>query len=374
MATKLNRPTLKQLFSDGERPTGDNFESAWMSFLNQNDDHISYNGTNNNIELGLNTGLVLGNPATGVTPGTIRFNSGTGTVQFFDGTSFKDIGGGGGAFQPVGAGPAVAYAAGNVGIGTFVAPGPTHRLEIPLGNNTASNQQVLLGNLVVHNGPVAATGAYIGNNALAASAVGYALFQNSSGTTKVNASSQPGSQLSLAIDNVDKLLVTGDGDIVLSPTAGVSIQGGVNIGTPLSGKTLTVNNPNPTATALFVNGVASKTGSLVWAPPASDERIKKEVRPFKDGLDKIIKLKPVVYKYNGKGGIDDNGEDNVGLIAQDVQKVAPEMVFSRLTKLNPEDKKEAELLNYDFHNILFMFINAFKELNARIEKLEKSKK
>jgi hypothetical protein len=62
------------------------------------------------------------------------------------------------------------------------------------------------------------------------------------------------------------------------------------------------------------------------------------------------------------------------LIAQDVQKVAPEMVFSRLTKLNPEDKKEAELLNYDFHNILFMFINAFKELNARIEKLEKSKK
>ena len=90
MATKLNRPTLKQLFSDGERPTGDNFESAWMSFLNQNDDHISYNGTNNNIEIGQTTGLVLGNPTVGVTAGTLRYNTGTGTVQFHDGTTFKE--------------------------------------------------------------------------------------------------------------------------------------------------------------------------------------------------------------------------------------------------------------------------------------------
>ena len=128
MATKLNRPTLKQLFSDGERPTGDNFESAWMSFLNQNDDHISYNGVNNNIEIGLTTGLVLGNPPTGVTPGTLRYNGGTGSVQFFDGTNFKDIGGSSGAFIPVGAVGAVAYAGGNVGVGTFTAPGYFRKL------------------------------------------------------------------------------------------------------------------------------------------------------------------------------------------------------------------------------------------------------
>jgi len=180
MATKLSRPTLKQLFSDGERPTGDNFESAWMSFLNQNDDQISYDATNNNIALGPTTGLVLGNPTTGATAGTLRFNSGTGTIQFYDGTIFKDISSGAGAFLPVGGGPAVAFSGGNVGIGT-AAVVPTHKLEIPLADNSGPSQEVLLGNTVIHNGPVAAAGAYIGNAALASNATGYALFQDNVG-------------------------------------------------------------------------------------------------------------------------------------------------------------------------------------------------
>ena len=357
MATKLNRPTLKTLFSDGERPTGDNFESAWMSFLNQNDDHISYNGTNNNIELGLTTGLVLGNPTIGATPGTLRYNSGTNTIQFYDGTVFKDISSGAGAFLPVGVSSAVAYGAGNVGIGTFASPAPTHRLEIPLGNNTAADQQILLGNLLIHNGPAAASGAYIGNNNFNS----YALFQNSSGTTKINASSQPGSQLSLAIDDADKLLVTGDGDIVLSPTAGVSIQGGVNIGTPIKVQTL------------VVNGDAQKTGGGMWSG-ISDRRVKKEIRPFSEGLQKLLLFEPVFYQYNGKGGTTDNGIDYIGLIAQDVKKIMPQLVISQSKKLNPEDAKDEEILTQNLSPLIFMFINAIKELNVRIEKLEKPKK
>jgi hypothetical protein len=366
MATRLSRSTLKQLFSDGERPTGDHFESTWMSFLNQNDDQISYNVANNNVELGPTTGLVLGNPTVGVTVGTLRFNSGTGTVQCYDGTDFTDIAGGSGAFIPVGAGPAVAFNAGNVGIGTGTTD-PSHRLEIPLGNNTDEGEEILLGNLAIHNGPVTASGAYIGNSNFNS----YALFQDSIGRTKLNASSATGSQMSLAINDVDKLLLTQDGDIVLTPTSSVAIRGEVTIGTMVAGRRLTINNPTAPE-ALVVNGVAAKTGSLVWVAPGSDERIKKEIRPYLDGLDKIIQFNPVVYKYNGKGGILDNGNENVGLIAQDVQRTAPEMVFSKWRKLNSEDENETELLNYDFHNILFMFINACKELNTKIENLEKS--
>jgi hypothetical protein len=367
MATKLNRSELKKFFSDGERPTGDNFESAWKSFLNQTDDNISYNDTSNNIELGPNTGLVLGNPTVGVTAGTLRFNSSTGFVQFYDGTDFKDIASGAGAFVPVGAGPSVAFSGGNVGIGT-ASTVPTHRLEIPLGDNTDSGQQILLGNLVIHKGPSTASGAYIGNTNFGS----YALFQDSIGTTKINASNAAGSQLSLAINDVDKFLITQDGDIVLSPTTSLAIRGEVNIGTRLVGHTVTINNLAGAA-ALVVNGFATKSKGVAWDSPGSDARIKKEIRPYQEGLDKIIQLKPVVFKYNGKGEIADNGDDNIGLIAQDVQKVAPEMIFSRWTKLNPEDEKETELLNYNFHNVLFMFINAIKELNARLEKLEKSK-
>ncbi|WP_315817947.1 tail fiber domain-containing protein [Paraflavitalea speifideaquila] len=83
---------------------------------------------------------------------------------------------------------------------------------------------------------------------------------------------------------------------------------------------------------------------------------------------------PVVYKFNGKGGTVDNGIDYIGLIAQDVKKVMPELVISQFQKLNPEDSKEEEVLTHDLTPLVFMFINAIKELNDRLEKLEKPKK
>lgn len=361
MATKLNRITLKKFFSDGERPTGDNFESAWKSFLNQTDDNISYNDTSNNIELGPNTGLVLGNPTVGVTAGTLRFNSSTGFVQFYDGTDFKDIASGAGAFVPVGAGPSVAFSGGNVGIGT-ASTVPTHRLEIPLGDNTDAGQQILLGNLLIHKGPSTASGAYIGNTNFGS----YALFQDSVGTTKINASNSAGSQLSLAINDVDKFLITQDGDMVLTPSTSVAIRGEVNIGTKLAGHKLTINNT--AGTALVVNGVAINTGG--WAT-TSDRRVKKEIRPFNEGLQKLLLFDPVVYKFNGKGGTINNDKDYIGLIAQDVEKVMPELIMSQHIKLDTEDPEESDILGHDLSPLTFIFINSIKELNARLEKLEK---
>ena len=395
MATKLSRSTLKQLFFDGERPTGDNFESAWMSFLHQNEDGLSYDGKN--LVISSNTGITLGNPAGGPggTAGTLRFN---GThVQYYDGADFKDIAGGAGAFVPVGAGPAVAFSGGNVGIGT-ASTVPTHRLEIPLGDNTGAGQQILLGNLVIHKGPSTSSGAYIGNNSLATNPLGYALFQDGVGKTKINASNANNSQLSLAINDVDKFLITQDGNIALSPTTNVAINGQVTIGNNLNGHTVTITNrtnlPPPavpvagvpaltlngditgvsTATpTLVVNGVAQKTNGGGWNL-ISDRRVKKEIRPFNDGLQKLLLFDPVVYKYNGRGGSIDNGIDYIGLIAQDVKKVMPELVTSQHIKLNAEDSKESDVLGHDLSPLTFIFINAIKELNTRVEKLEKAKK
>lgn len=391
MATKLSRSTLKQLFSDGERPTGDNFESAWVSFLHQNEDGLSYDG--NNLVISSNTGITLGNPAGGPggVPGTLRFN---GThVQYYDPgiNDFKDIAGGTGAFLPVGTGPAVAFGGGNVGIGTFVAPGPTHRLEIQLNDNTDAGQQVLLGRLVIHNGPATRSGAYIGNNALAANPAGYALFQDGVGKTKVNASNVLNSGLSLAINDVDKIFITREGDIQLLPTTSVAVSGNVNIGSILPGQGRTVaitnitsggtgspaltltgdNTGTPTATpTLVVNGGAQKTNGGFWSA-TSDRRVKKEIRPFHEGLQKLLLFDPVIYKFNGKCGTVDNGIDYIGLIAQDVKKIMPELVISQYKKLNADDTKEEEILTHDLSPLTFIFINAIKELNARIEKLEK---
>lgn len=383
MATQLSRSTLKQLFGDGERPTGDNFASAWMSFLSQNDDQISYNATNNNIELGANTGLVLGNPTVGAIAGTLRFNSGTGSIQFYNGTVFKDIAGGTGAFVPVGAGPAVAFNLGNVGIGTQAAV-PTHVLEIPLGANTHAGQEILLGKLIVHNG-TADDGAYIGNNALATNPTGYALFQNSNGKTIINASSNAGSQLSLAINNVDKFVIANNGSMGIDGDVSIgSVFGGghiLNVTNVTTGTTgfpaLTLTgDTSGSATAiatLVVNGVAQKTNGGGWIA-TSDRRVKKEIRPFEEGLQKLLLFDPVVYKFNGKGGTIDNGKDYIGLIAQDVKKIMPELIITQHIKLLAEDNKESEVLGHDLSPLTFLFINAIKELATRVEKLEKSKK
>ena len=396
MATEpLSRLTLNRLFSDGERPKGTDFAGAWLTFLSQKEDGISYDGKN--LVISASTGITLGNPAGGPghAPGTLRFN-GT-NVQYWDSgiSDFKDIAGGAGAFLPVGAGPAVAFGLGNVGIGTFVAP-PTHRLDVPLNDHADPATEILLGKLVIHTGPAGAkTGAYIGNNALANNAVGYALFQDAVGKTKINASNALNSGLSLAINDQDRLLITRDGDIQLSPASSIALNGNVTIGVNPAlgvGRTVTITNITsggtgaaaltvngdasgvPTATpALVVNGGASKLNGGFWGN-TSDRRVKKEIRPFNEGLQKILLFDPVLYKYNGKGGTIDNGTDYIGVIAQDVKKIMPEFVTSQFKKLNPEDTEEQEILSHDLSPLIFMFINAIKELNERVEKLEKSKK
>ena len=131
--TELSRAQLIQEFRDGERPSGNDFASAWSSFLHKSDDGVKVD-SNGNLEL--NRGIAVKNTPDNSQAGTLRFNSGQ--LQYHDGTSFKSVNTGtSGVFVPVVAGSTgVAYGGGNVGIGTFVAA-PTHRLDVILGNNVA---------------------------------------------------------------------------------------------------------------------------------------------------------------------------------------------------------------------------------------------
>jgi hypothetical protein len=440
-----SRITLNNLFSDGQRPTGDNFASAWATFLSQKEDGLSFDGTN--LVISPNVGLTLGHPAIDPArlpgPGTLRFYNNH--VQYFDPVSavFKNIVDDADAFVSVGDN-AVAYSAGYVGIGAFggaFAP-PQCLLEIKLGNIPDPGQKVLLGNLVIHNGTAITPGAYVANN----DSPMYALFQDANGTTKINASNAAKAQLSLAIDDVDKFVITNKGEIQLSPTTTIAMNGDVNVGAVGNNHSMTITNviaygakgspaltvtgdqtPVPAAgplpvAALAVNGYTKLTGDVTVTgnlvingnfgvngyaisngPPGgwdkvpqgdkfstssdkavdtnillildvlSDRRVKKEIRPFNKGLQKLLLFDPFVYKFNGKGGTMDDGKDHIGLIAQDVKKVMPELVVSRNVKLNPEDTEETEVLGLDLRPLNFMVINAIKELNKRVEKLEKTK-
>ena len=93
---------------------------------------------------------------------------------------------------------------------------------------------------------------------------------------------------------------------------------------------------------------AAKPVSNTWTI-ASDSRIKKDIRPFTDGLSVIKGINPVWYKFNGLGGFKEDGKNNIGVIAQDIVKVAPYTINTYKAKLHNGDKEDTSLLNFNSH-------------------------
>jgi hypothetical protein len=139
---------------------------------------------------------------------------------------------------------------------------------------------------------------------------------------------------------------------------------------------------------LEVNGNAGKPGGGVWSTP-SDRRLKKDVKPFKDGLQQVLAINPVTFRYNGTGGLKADGKEYVGVIAQEMQQVAPYTINSFThKKLQTESKDgsflptetvvgEETFLSYDGTAVTYMLVNAIKEQqrlidekDARINSLE----
>jgi hypothetical protein len=120
---------------------------------------------------------------------------------------------------------------------------------------------------------------------------------------------------------------------------------------------------NSPAYLLHVNGVAAKPGGGSWTV-ASDRRLKQDITPYKEGLAKIMEINPVWFRYNGKAGLP-TSKKQVGVIAQDMQKIAPHTV-SEFVYLDSVGKEE-KYLDYDGNAIAYMLINAVKELNAQLQ-------
>ncbi len=133
----------------------------------------------------------------------------------------------------------------------------------------------------------------------------------------------------------------------------ISQNGNVGIGT---------SNPSY---MLHVSGSAGKPGGGSWTA-ASDRRLKKDIRDFSDGLDILKKINPVWFKYNGLADMPDDGKNYVGVIAQDMQRVAPYMI-STFT----DTETNTDYLNYDSNAVIYILINSVKEQQVQIEVLKK---
>ena len=121
------------------------------------------------------------------------------------------------------------------------------------------------------------------------------------------------------------------------------------------------------------NGQATVTNDFPTKPTAgqwvasSDKRIKRSIRSYAKGLAEILRLRPVSFKFRPETGRDPD-KRHVGMIAQDVREVMPEMVFPMAFKEKDVDLPDA--LGFDPTNIQYALIRAVQELHARIEALE----
>ena len=102
---------------------------------------------------------------------------------------------------------------------------------------------------------------------------------------------------------------------------------------------------------LFSNGNATLTGTLTQN---SDITLKENIKPLQSQLKIVSKLNPVSYNKIGQK------ENEVGFIAQEVEKLLPELVR--------EDKDGLKSLAYG--NMNAILVKAIQELEARIKILE----
>jgi len=119
---------------------------------------------------------------------------------------------------------------------------------------------------------------------------------------------------------------------------------------------------------LSVNGNASKPGGGNWAT-YSDRRMKEDINTFTDGLSVIKSVRPVTFRYNGKLEYPTE-KTHIGVIAQEIQSVAPYTVDSYRAKLNPSDEEESDILRFDGSALIYIAINAIKELDAKVEDIQ----
>ena len=130
-----------------------------------------------------------------------------------------------------------------------------------------------------------------------------------------------------------------------------------------------------TETNAFIAGISGNpvTGAPVVVDAngqlgvsGSSARFKDDIQSMGDASDVLLSLQPVTFKY--KAGIDPQGLPQFGLIAEEVDKVDPSLVWR-------DRSNRVFTVRYDAVNAMLLneFLKEHKkveEQNARIERLE----
>jgi hypothetical protein len=161
----------------------------------------------------------------------------------------------------------------------------------------------------------------------------------------------------------------------------------IGSGLSLSGTTLSASSTIGTSTNLQINSLgvgtaASGTTGEIRATNQitafySDERLKKDIAPIENAIEKVMTLRGVTYHANelAESFGFDTKEDHVGVIAQDVKEVLPEAVkpapFDRMIFEGTEISKSGEdYMTVQYEKLVPLLIEAMKDQQKQIDELK----
>lgn len=214
---------------------------------------------------------------------------------------------------------------GYVGLNTTV---PDARLHVTSGGNAANNYTAKF----VSSPSVGGSGGIVFTNTEAAAATGFKWHTTQTGVgtyTNDNLILSSVAVTSGATNQNNLFTITGSGNIGLG----------------------VVNAVNP----IQHSSGARLTAAGTWAN-ASDRRLKTAIQPSKYGLETVLKLRPVDYLLKN------NQQAQVGFIAQEVQKLVPEVVDGKAGAV-----QEGETLAIAYGQLVPVLTKAIQEQEATIQ-------
>jgi hypothetical protein len=178
--------------------------------------------------------------------------------------------------------------------------------------------------------------------------------------------------------NIQGVSFNGSADItVVTAGTGVSVAGtAVSIG-----QAVATSSSVQFATLGVGTGTFGSAGSIRATNEItayySDKRLKENIKPIENALAKTLALHGVTYNANevAESFGYTNKETQVGLLAQDVQAVLPEVVVPAPFDLTVKDGKEVsksgeDYMTVKYEKIVALLVEAIKELNDKVESLE----
>jgi hypothetical protein len=139
--------------------------------------------------------------------------------------------------------------------------------------------------------------------------------------------------------------------------------------------------PNDSQAKIIITGSIHTSGSLgvgmaasstigridakndVVAFSTSDERLKDNITPIEDALNKVLQVQGIEFDWIEKEGVHGNEGHDVGVIAQEIEKVLPEVVATR--------DNGYKAVKYE--KIIPLLVEAIKELQKEVQELKNSK-